>query len=66
VAFFEGRPLETGTVRELCWRCADTMDLTTLDQRLAAARRPSNYADLSAQDQWTIDKELGILDWDGR
>lgn len=28
--------------------------------------RPGNYNTLSAQDQWEIDKQLGILDWDGR
>jgi hypothetical protein len=27
--------------------------------------RPSNYFDLSAERQWEIDKELGILDWLG-
>jgi hypothetical protein len=28
--------------------------------------RPHNYESLSAERQWEIDKELGILDWDGR
>ncbi len=27
--------------------------------------RPKNYFKLSAQEQWAIDKELGILDWQG-
>ena len=27
--------------------------------------RPSNYFKLSAERQWEIDKELGILDWEG-
>lgn len=31
----------------------------------AALRRPKNYFDLSAEQQWAIDKELGILDWEG-
>lgn len=31
-----------------------------------AQRRPGNYSDLSPQEQWEIDKELGILDWDGK
>lgn len=31
----------------------------------AAAPRPSNYADLSLREQWEIDKQLGILDWQG-
>ena len=30
-----------------------------------AKLRPSNFEELSARDQWEIDKELGILDWDG-
>lgn len=28
-------------------------------------QRPSNYFKLSPDRQWEIDKELGILDWDG-
>jgi hypothetical protein len=28
-------------------------------------KRPSNYFSLSPQDQWDIDKYLGILDWKG-
>lgn len=31
-----------------------------------ARLRPSNYADLTAREQWAIDKELGLLDWDGQ
>ena len=27
--------------------------------------RPSNYFKLSAERQWEIDKDLGILDWNG-
>lgn len=27
--------------------------------------RPSNYFELSGNEQWEIDKRLGILDWDG-
>lgn len=27
--------------------------------------RPSNFFDLSSQQQWDIDKKLGILDWEG-
>lgn len=30
-----------------------------------ACQRPTNYADLSGEEQWAIDKRLGILDWDG-
>lgn len=28
--------------------------------------RPRNYFRLSPQEQWDIDKRLGILDWEGR
>jgi hypothetical protein len=28
-------------------------------------RRPKNFFKLSAERQWEIDKELGILDWEG-
>ena len=28
-------------------------------------QRPNNYFKLSSEQQWQIDKELGILDWDG-
>ncbi len=34
-------------------------------QAQAATRRPADYAELSPQTQWDIDKGLGILDWDG-
>lgn len=30
-----------------------------------ALQRPDDYFKLSAQEQWDIDKRLGILDWDG-
>lgn len=30
-----------------------------------AMKRPRNYHNLSAQDHWRIDRELGVLDWDG-
>ena len=27
--------------------------------------RPTNYHELDPREQWSIDKGLGILDWDG-
>jgi hypothetical protein len=30
-----------------------------------AKRRPIDYCELSPERQWEIDKQLGILDWDG-
>lgn len=35
-------------------------------QAQAAARRPSDYNELSARRQWEVDKSLGILDWSGQ
>jgi hypothetical protein len=29
-----------------------------------ALKRPRNYNQLSAREQWAIDDRLGILDWD--
>ena len=34
-------------------------------QAKQSLKRPNNYEQLSPQRQWEIDKELGILDWDG-
>jgi hypothetical protein len=34
--------------------------------RQKARLRPANYDDLSPMEQWEIDKQLGILDWDGQ
>jgi hypothetical protein len=39
-----------------------------MDYRPPAERaklRPANYLELEPEEQWTIDKQLGILDWDG-
>jgi hypothetical protein len=39
-----------------------------MDQKSMARRargRPANFMGLPPQEQWAIDKELGILDWDG-
>jgi len=33
--------------------------------QVIAQLRPSNFEKLSVEDQWEIDKKLGILDWDG-
>jgi len=30
-----------------------------------AMTRPSNFFSLSGEERWAIDKQLGILDWDG-
>jgi len=31
----------------------------------AAQRRPSNFDRLLPEEQWAIDRQLGVLDWDG-
>ena len=31
----------------------------------AAQKRPANYDQLRLYEQWAIDQELGINDWDG-
>ncbi len=31
----------------------------------ASFKRPTNYFKLSSRKQWEIDKNLGILDWEG-
>lgn len=42
-------------------------DLAALSDGARRAKgRPDNYEDLPARDQWEIDKQLGILDWDGK
>jgi hypothetical protein len=30
-----------------------------------AQKRPADFDNLPPEKQWAIDKELGILDWDG-
>jgi hypothetical protein len=40
-------------------------ELVAATQRTgAAAIQPSNYHQLSAEEQWMVDKRLGILDWE--
>jgi hypothetical protein len=34
------------------------------DAYLRSLRRPNNYVDMSPSEQWAVDKELRILDWD--
>ena len=45
----------------------ESLEKSTLGpQATLALCRPSNYHELSAQEQWDVDRNLGILDWDGR
>lgn len=34
-------------------------------QCILAQERPANFFELNAEEQWNIDKRLGILDWNG-
>jgi len=36
-----------------------------IPMNVRAAYRPDNFKELSPEDQWDVDKKLGILDWDG-
>ena len=48
------------------WLRITPLGKSALSQRAQAAlRRPDNYEALSSEDQWAVDKRLGILDWDG-
>jgi hypothetical protein len=35
-------------------------------QLALSKKRPKNYAKLTPEQQWEIDKKLGMLDWDGK
>lgn len=39
-------------------------DSTNTEMLRQALKRPINYNYLSSRQQWKIDKDLGILDWD--
>lgn len=39
--------------------------MTERDMFEASFKRPSNFFKLSEAEQWKIDKDLGILDWQG-
>lgn len=41
------------------------MGMTMKQMAEQAKKRPSNYDELTPAEQWAIDEELGILDWDG-
>ena len=39
--------------------------MTEHEMFLKSFERPSNYFKLDAETQWEIDRQLGILDWEG-
>lgn len=57
------------TTGETCWIDMSGIALESKPylstEAQQASRRPPNYWDLSPQEQWEIDKDLGILDWEG-
>ena len=67
---------ETGCQCEVDWRDDgkiwprkdehSTRDCPHHSMRERAKQRPKNFNQLSAREQWAIDKKLGILDWEGR
>ena len=40
--------------------------MTEHEMFLKSFERPSNYFKLDAETQWEIDRQLGILDWEGK
>lgn len=42
-----------------------TLTMTQKEMFELSFQRPKNYFRLSNQEQWDIDKSLGILDWQG-
>lgn len=48
-----------------CEECSVCPDGSQGPLTRQAAKRPANFNTLSPEEQWQIDKELGILDWDG-
>lgn len=39
--------------------------MTNKEMLEQAKKRPENFTKLTSEEQWEIDKDLGILDWDG-
>lgn len=48
-----------------CFRKEDK-ELEQEKKRELAKLRPVNYDNLSSEEQWKVDKQLGILDWNGK
>jgi hypothetical protein len=67
----EGDPLGVGKRDAARLALVELMrqsSLTPLHQwpaRQRATLRPSNFNELSHEEQWSIDKALGLLDWNG-
>lgn len=66
------RPDSANLMNHYCKKCSKEMtnDKPVIDERQhrffqAAMQRPTDFNKLSAETQWSIDKSLGCLDWDG-
>jgi hypothetical protein len=44
---------------------SDTEEFFEMAMFEKSFERPRNFFELSTQEQWNIDKKLGILDWQG-
>jgi hypothetical protein len=44
---------------------SDTEEFFEMEMFEKSFERPRNFFELSTQEQWNIDKKLGILDWQG-
>lgn len=53
------------TINRLITEARKLMDGGLGPMATQARKRPSDYARLSPEEQWAIDKSLGILDWSG-
>ena len=51
--------------REACTDLSFSEAVRQRQLRERRAQRPRNYMELSAREQWSIDKDLGLLDDDG-
>lgn len=63
-----GREVDLPNLKEVA-AFAKKNDLLVKDfvgpMALASCRRPANFETMAAKEQWSVDKALGILDWDG-
>jgi hypothetical protein len=62
------RSLDATMASSLLSRAAHSLRdflLTGTSNQERAKLRPMNYDDLSPEEQWKIDNDLGLLDWDG-
>ena len=59
------RPNAADSVTRVVNQIKAKLDMELGPMALASHQRPANFFKLSSEQQWEIDKHLGILDWDG-